>query len=40
MYISFHLLTSLMVYVGDFNAVMGAHERRGHAPQEISCREF
>lgn len=35
-----HSLSPNCVYIGDFNALLGAHERRGNAPAEISCREF
>ena len=41
---SLHQVYSNMAHpwsiMGDFNAVMGAHEKTGPPPQPISCREF
>jgi len=34
-------ITSWIFFLGDFNAVMGAHEKRGHyLPPSISCNDF
>lgn len=28
------------VWLSDFNAILGAHEKRGNIPSNRSCREF